>query len=172
MKNTEQNLRNVINVISAALNGGDYCVGIFLDLKKAFYCVNHGILLKKLKHLGVRGLALEWFWSYLSNRSQRVYLNGELFDPETIDISVLHGIILGPILFLCFINDLPNSSELITYLFADDTQGLAFGRNLPELMTKVKAELRKWAMWFLANNIAVNTNKTKYIIFHTKVKKG
>ena len=171
MKNTEQNLLNVINVISSALNGGEYCIGIFLDLKKAFDCVNHEILLKKLKHLGVRGLALEWFRSYLSNRSQRVYLNGELSDPETIDISVLQGTILGPILFLCFINDLPNSSDLITFLFADDTQGLASGKNLPELMTKVNTELRKWALWFQANRMAVNTNKTKYIIFHTKGKK-
>ena len=127
MKNTEQNLLNVINVISTALNNGDYCIGIFLDLKKAFDCVNHEILLKKLKHLGVRGLALNWFQSYLSDRSQRFYLNGELSDPETIDISVLQGTILGPILFLCFINDLPNSSNLLSFLFADDTQGLAFG---------------------------------------------
>ena len=171
MKNTEQNLLNVINVISTALNNGDYCIGIFLDLKKAFDCVNHEILLKKLKHLGVRGMALVWFQSYLSNRSQRVYLNGELSDPETIDISVLQGTILGPILFLCFINDLPNSSNLLSFLFADDTQGLAFGKNLPDLIAKVNLELRKWALWFQANRMAVNTNKTKYIIFHTKGKK-
>ena len=116
-------------------------------------------------------MALNWFQSYLSDRSQRVYLNGELSDPETIDISVLQGTILGPILFLCFINDLPNSSNLLSFLFADDTQGLAFGKNLPDLIAKVNLELRKWALWFQANRMAVNTNKTKYIIFHTKGKK-
>ena len=91
-------------------------------------------------------MALDWFQSYLSDRSQRVYLNGELSDPETIDISVLQGTILGPILFLCFINDLPNSSHLLSFLFADDTQGLAFGKNLPDLIAKVNLELRKWAL--------------------------
>ena len=136
-KNTEQNLLNVINVISKAINEGDYCVGVFLDLKKAFDTVNHQILFKKLKHLGVRGSALKWFQSYLSGRTQRVLIDGKLSGPENIDISIFQGTILGPILFLCFINDLPNSSDLITYLFADDTQGLLCGKDLPELIDRV-----------------------------------
>jgi len=170
-KNTEQNLLNVINVISKAINEGDYCVGVFLDLKKAFDTVNHQILFKKLKHLGVRGSALKWFQSYLSGRTQRVLIDGKLSGPENIDISIFQGTILGPILFLSFINDLPNSSDLITYLFADDTQGLLCGKDLPELIDRVNSELRKWAQWFLANKMSVNTSKTKYIIFHSKGKK-
>ena len=110
-KNTEQNLLNVVNFISKALNDGDYCVGVFLDLRKAFDTVNHPILFTKLEHLGVRGVALKWFESYLSGRTQCVSLDGILSNPQEIDISVLQGTILGPILFLCFINDLPNSSK-------------------------------------------------------------
>ena len=170
-KNTEQNLLNVINVVSNAINEGNFCIGIFLDLKKAFDTVNHEILFKKLEHLGIKGVALDWFKSYLTGRSQKVFLNGKLSDSQEIEISVLQGTILGPILFLCFINDLPNSSNLLTFLFADDTQGLATGRNLPELIDYVNAELKKWASWFIANKMAVNINKTKYIIFHNKGKK-
>ena len=170
-KNTEQNLLNVINFISKALNDGDYCVGVFLDLRKAFDTVNHSILFKKLEHLGVRGVALKWFVSYLSGRTQCVSLDGILSNPQEIDISVLQGTILGPILFLCFINDLPNSSKLLTYLFADDTQGLASGKNLPELIDRVNTELKKWASWFISNKMSVNVSKTKYIIFHTVGKK-
>ena len=170
-KSTEHNLLLVTNFIADALNDGDYCIGVFLDLKKAFDTCSHKILLKKLKHLGVKGTALKWFASYLSNRQQRVDIDGNLSDPREIDISVLQGSILGPILFLCYINDLPNCSTLLTFLFADDAQGLARGKNLPELLSVVNLQLRKWATWFRANKMKVNTSKTKYIIFHTKGKK-
>ena len=170
-KSTEQNLLLVTDFIANALNDGDYCIGIFLDLKKAFDTCSHKILLKKLKHLGVKGTALQWFSSYLSNRQQRVDIDGNLSDPRGIDISVLQGSILGPILFLCYINDLPNCSTLLTFLFADDAQGLARGKNLPELLSVVNTQLKKWATWFRANKMKVNTSKTKYIIFHTKGKK-
>ncbi len=98
-------------------------------------------------------------------------IDGDLSDPREIAISVLQGSILGPILFLCYINDLPNSSRLLTYLFADDTQGLARGKNLSALLDHVNGELRGWPKWFRANKMKVNTSKTKYIIFHTKGKK-
>jgi ribonucleases P/MRP protein subunit RPP40 len=87
-----------------------------------------------LKHFGIKDKALDWFRSYLTNRVQQVDIDGNLSEQATLNISVLQGSILGPILFLCYINDLPNSSALKTLLFADDTQGYAAGSDLPVLM--------------------------------------
>ena len=90
---------------------------------------------------------------------------------KNIDISVLQGSILGLILFLCFINDLPNSTLLYSFLFADDTAVLAFSSNLSELVQQVNEELQKIANWLRANRMAINVSKTKYILFHTRGKK-
>jgi hypothetical protein len=158
-KNTEQCLVLATNFISNALNNGEYCLGIFLDLKKAFDVCSHSILLKKLKHYGVREIALKWFESYLSGRSQQVDVGGSLSLPLNIDISVLQGSILGPLLFLIYINDLPNSSNLMTLLFADDTQGLDSDKDLRALINRANIELKKWAAWFRANKMVVNTKK-------------
>ena len=79
--------------------------------------------------------------------------------------------ILGPILFLVFIDDLPSSSLLETFLIADDTQGLMAGKILAELVDNVNVELKKWAQWFRTNKMSVNTSKTKFLIFHSRGKK-
>ena len=170
-KSTEQNLLHVVNFISNALNSGNFCIGIFLDLKKAFDVCSHSILLKKLKKLGVEGVALDWFTSYLSNRKQRVDINGHLSSEKSINISVLQGSILGPTLFLCYINDLFTVTNLATFLFADDTSCLAEHNNLQELINFVNVELQKISNWFRSNKMAVNISKTKFIIFRTKGKK-
>jgi hypothetical protein len=167
-RSTEHNLLQVINFVSNELNNGNFCVGVFLDLRKAFDTVSHDILLKKLSHYGIRGIPLKWFTSYLSNRTQQVEIEGNLSNPCPINISILQGSILGPILFLIQINDLPGVTDLKTFLFADDTQGLKGGKNLSNLLDDVNRELKKWAVWFLANKMAVNTAKTKFIIFHTR----
>jgi hypothetical protein len=167
-RNTEQNLLQVVNFISNEINNGNFCVGVFLDLRKAFDTCSHEILLKKMSHYGINGTALEWFTSYLQDRTQKVEIEGNLSHSCHIDMSVIQGSILGPILFLIQINDLPRSSNLKTFLFADDSQGLMGGKNLANLMDTVNHELRKWAVWFMANKMAVNTAKTKYIIFHSK----
>ena len=114
---------------------------------------------------------MDWFKSYLQARRQIVDVNGHKSTEETIDMSVIQGSILRPTLFLIYIDDLPYSSLLETFLFADDTQGLMAGGNLPELIDKVNVELKKWAQWFRSNKMAVNTNKTKYLIFHSNGKK-
>ena len=170
-KCTEHNLLHVTNFITKALNEGKYCIGLFLDLKKAFDVCSHEILLEKLKTFGVKNTALKWFTSYLSNRMQCVDINGNLSTPRGIDISVLQGSILGPILFLCYINDLPIATSLLTFMFADDTSGLLAGDSLPDLIDQMNIEIKNLANWFRANKMAVNIGKTKFIIFHPKSKK-
>ena len=167
---TELNLLHMTNFIGSALNDNKYCIGIFLDLKKAFDVVSHKILLKKLKHFGITGTTWEWFKSYLSKRAQKVEINGQLSKLADITISVLQGSILGPILFLCFINDLPNISKLFLLLFADDTGCLAADSNLPNLIKFCNEELQKIANWMVANKLAINVNKCKFIIFHNRGK--
>ena len=126
------------------------------------------ILLSKLKKLGITNTALTWFTSYLSNRLQCVDINGHISTPLLIDISVLQGSILGPILFLCFINDLHLSTNLLTLLFADDTVGIDSDTDLKTLIDRVNIEIQKLANWFRANRMAVNVTKTKYMIFRPK----
>ena len=167
-KSTVHHLLHLTNHIAQELNSKKYCIGVFLDLKKAFDVVSHNILLKKLEKLGIKGLTLKWFESYLSNRKQCVEIGGVSSSSRNLDISVLQGSILGPILFLCFINDLSLSTVLLALLFADDTIVLASDYNLPALINHVNEEMQKLANWFRANRMAVNISKTKYMIFRPK----
>jgi cell fate (sporulation/competence/biofilm development) regulator YmcA (YheA/YmcA/DUF963 family) len=164
---TEHNLTHVVNYIGNALNEGNYCIGIFLDLKKAFDVCSHSVLLSKLKKLGIMGRALDWFGSYLKNRRQRVDINGTYSFESTLNISVLQGTTLGPILFLCYINDLYTCTNLKLFMFADDTSCLTEGKNLNQLTNFVNVELQKISNWFTVNKMALNIAKTKYIIFRT-----
>jgi hypothetical protein len=169
-KSTEHNLLHVINHISESLNAGQYTIGVFLDLKKAFDVVDHDILLAKLSKYGIIGPAHDWFHSYLSNRSQIVDINNNHSQPKPVDMSVIQGSLLGPTLFLIFINDFPNCTSLSTFLFADDTSALKSGPNLTELFDFINIELRNIAAWYRANKMSANASKTKYIIFHNKGK--
>ena len=144
-----------------------YCIGVFLDLRKAFDVCSHEILLKKLKKMGILGTTHKWFTSYLEGRSQCVDIGGNLSSFIELAISVIQGSTLGPLLFLCYINDLWSASTLFSVLFADDTACLAKGHNLKELSNYVNGELRKIANWFRANKMALNVSKTKFIIFRT-----
>jgi hypothetical protein len=147
---TEHNLLKVFNFIGNALNKGNYCVGIFLDLRKAFDTVSHDILLKKLDKLGIKNVALNWFKSYLDSCTQRVEVNGHLSDVLCITCGVFQGSVLGPLLFLCYINYIFSATDLATFLFADDTTCLAKNKNLHDLISYVNTELNKLAIWFKA----------------------
>jgi hypothetical protein len=109
--------------------------------------------------MGINGTSLDWFKSYLSDRTQIVDINGNTSRTRKLKISVLQGSDLGPILFLCFINDLHSVTELLTLMFADDTFSLQSGDDLDELSNIINAEINKLAVWCRANRLAVHINK-------------
>jgi hypothetical protein len=104
----------------------------------------------------------------LSNRKQCVDIDGIFSDFKDIVMSVFQGSSLGPMLFLCFINDIYRCTSLDMFLFADDTNALSKNDNLSDLIDFVNAELKKLAVWFKANKLVINVSKTKYMIFRTK----
>ena len=142
--------------------------GIFIDLQKAFDTVNHASLLSKLEHYDVRGCALEWFRSYLSDRNQYASVNGSNSKLLSITCGVPQGSVLGPLLLLIHINDLPNASEkLKLYLFADDTNIYFESNDLSNLIKIVNTELKSVKKWLDANKLSLSIDKTNYNMFHS-----
>jgi hypothetical protein len=137
---------------------------IFCDLKKAFDTVDINTLLSKLKKIGVVGNELSWFQSYLSNRTQFVCVNECLSESLNISVGVPQGSILGPLLFLIYINDLPGCTDLLTKLFADDTAIINEDDNLDRLIQKTNTEFQKICTYFRKNKLSLHPDKTKYII--------
>ena len=154
--------------IKNSIDNGNYGCGIFIDLKKAFDTVNRTILLKKLEHYGIRGVSLQWFESYLSDRKQFVSVNGHSSNELEIKHGVPQGSVLGPLLFLLYINDLPSISKKLTfYLFADDTNIYFESSDLLHLQKTVNKELRKVRKWLESNRLALNIDKTNFVIFRS-----
>ena len=133
--------------------------------------MNHKILLTKLDHYGIRGNILKWFESYLSDRKQYVFYNGISSDIKSITCGVPQGSVLGPLLFLLYINDLPNISDKLNFfLFADDTNIYYESDNLKELEKTVNEELKKLCLWLNLNRLALNVGKTNFVIFRANKK--
>ncbi len=154
-----------MNKIAENLNKKPYTLAIFCDLCKAFDTVDHSILLQKLSKLGVRCVELDWSKNYLFNRQQFVTLNGSSSSLLHILLGVPQGSILGPLLFLIYINDLPNCSSLLSLLFADDTTLLDSDSNLQILLARVNLEFKKIVYYFRAHKLALHPGKTKFMIF-------
>ena len=152
--------------IRQALDNNYFACGIFIDFQKAFDTVDHNILLKKLEHYGVRGLANDWFKSYLLNRKQYVSINGTDSNLADIQFGVPQGSVLGPLLFLIYINDLHQSIQYSTTRhFADDTNLVIKNNSLKQLKKQLNLDLRSLNNWLKANKISLNSGKTELIIF-------
>ena len=156
----------MMDQVTKALDSGECVIGIFLDFSKAFDTVNHSILIDKLYHYGIRGNALEWFRSYLSNRSQYVSYNGVRSSTKSITCGVPQGSILGPLLFLIYINDLYNvCRDSVPILLADDTNLFYKGNKMEDLVKTINGELENISLWLKINKLSLNINKTHFIMF-------
>jgi hypothetical protein len=163
---TAMSLINIQDKITEAIDKNEFSIGLFLDLTKAFDTVNHNILIKKLESYGIRGIPLSWFKDYLSGRQQQVKCNGITSSWKSIKFGVPQGSILGPLLFLIYINDLPNVSPILHFvLFADDSNIFLSHKSYEELFRILNEELVLVSDWFKASKLSLNLTKTNFILF-------
>ena len=171
LHNTTLALIELTDRIRSSIADGDIALGLFIDFTKAFDTVDHNILLYKLNHYGVRGHANNFFRSYLSNRSQFTVINGVESSIKKITCGVPQGSVLGPILFLIYVNDIHRCvTNCKTRLFADDTSLTICHKDPTELKNIATTQIKNLIKWCNSNKLTINFKKTKYIIFHTRNK--
>ena len=161
-------LSNFADEVLLNMEQGNLCDAVFLDLKKAFDTVDHCILLSKLSEIGVSSSSIKWFESYLNNRKQKTSCGNEISAALPVTVGVPQGSILGPLLFLVYINNLPNAvknSEVT--LYADDTILYCFSKDPRLLEDKLNEDLLMVAYWLRENKLTLNLDKTKSMIIGT-----
>ena len=163
---TSMAIMELVENITNAMDNGKFTIGVFIDLKKAFDTVDHSILVTKLDHYGIRGVAKKWLYSYLENRKQYVCFNGTDSGFLPITCGVPQGSILWPSLFLLYVNVLRNvSTRLTSILFADDTSCFIEGTDLSDVCIQLSTEMNKLSTWFKTNRLSLNVSKTNCMIF-------
>lgn len=159
-------LADFIKGVVEGFEDGRVTSGLLFDLRKAFDCVAHDILLTKLENCGVRGLPLILLKSYLDDRRQFVCVNGQNSGVNVVKYGIPQGSVLGPLLFIIYINDLPAALSVSkVVLFADDTSVLVSADTISELQKQVEATERDITNWFLNNKLSLNADKTQKIVF-------
>ena len=169
---TSHALINLVNKITTAVDSNKYLAGVFLVLsQKAFDTLDHDILLTKLEAYGITATALKWITDYFRNRKQFVQINESNSNVCNQICGVPQGSILGPLFFIIYINDLPNSSRDLDFiLFADDTSTFLEHNDPQTLINILKDELQNVSAWLIANKLSTNVKKTKLMIFRPRQK--
>ena len=169
---TEHAISELVGNIAKGFENNKYTIGIFLDLSKAFDTLNHSILLQKMERYGIRGLAQDWFASYLKNRKLRSKCTPESTGKVEyskyypVNYGTLQGSCLGPLLFIIFTNDFHLAiKHANSLLFADDTTLYQSHRKLSYLKWIMEEEMKRTMDWFMANQLTLNLSKTVCILF-------
>ena len=172
-QSTDHAIVQLVDQIYDSFDANRYTIGVFVDLSKAFDTVDHNILIKKLQLYGIKGKTLEWLKSYLTNRKQYIQIDkNDKTDLKTIKCGVPQGSILGPLLFLIYVNDLQYVSTILNpIMFADDTNLFYSHQDIKYLFKKVNTELQSINSWFISNKLSLNVGKTKFSFVHKPSKK-
>ena len=166
---TANAVQRIVDSMYEAFDDKEFTVGIFLDLAKAFDSLDRTKLLRKLELYGVGRRAMDWFHSYFAKRRQFVRYENVTSSIRSVNFGVPQGSILGPVLFIIFINDIVMSSSLLRFvIYADDTNAFISSPNLRDAIRSANIELRKVTKWMADNSLTLNVDKTEYVVFHRR----
>ncbi|MEO1917133.1 MAG: reverse transcriptase family protein, partial [Candidatus Thioglobus sp.] len=169
---TNSCLSYLSNKVLTSFDQGMLTGMILIDLQKAFDTIDHEILLQKMKYLGFSAATIKWFESYLENRIFKVNVGDEYSNPGDLSCGVPQGSILGPLLFLLYVNDMPLSVSCDLLLYADDSCLVYTGKDVDEIETQLNNDFNSICDWFVDNKLSIHfgEDKTKSIIFGSKQK--
>ena len=160
-----------LNDTYSSLEEREHMVAVCLDLTKAFDTIDHRVLYRKLDHVGVRGLALDWFSSYLCDRQQRIHIGDVHSDISVLSAGVPQGSVLGPLLFILYVNDMSNVSNSVKFIhYADDTTLYLSGPVATHLVENLDLCLDELGDWLVSNKLILNVTKTQCVLFSNTLK--